>query len=407
MKTTANFALCGLLLLIPQLALAQDQAAGDTTAELKKELTVIAGAAIQYSKNSGQFPYFDEGEKKAFRKGLELLITKKYLKGSDLKTAQKSNSMFGFFMKMSKDQKSPRLICAVHSLKVKKMLVALTDGSIVAIDLSSRAKFKAEIEKYLTPRYLNKGAMRVNELRAIGALRSLYTSQIIHRERSKSQAYGTLQELLTAKLVDEALGSGEKAGYRFTVHVGDKKGQNKKFKFHILATPVKPGETGRRHFYVDETGAIRHETDKPANEKSENIYARKKANKGTKAGKTNVRGTSIPVNEANAIGTLRTISSAQVLYLERSKGNVYGTLEQLIKANFISASLKSGKKSGYVFKVMPGDRDGKHIQYLYTVTAEPIEAGKTGKRYFFIDQSGIIRYSNSGPADSRSKVLGS
>lgn len=393
------------LALTPSLALAQDKAESEQLAAMRKELKLIAKAAIQYSQDSGKFPCFEENEQKAFQKGLELLITKKYLKREDLKEARKARAMAGFFLKLKKNPKSPRLICAAQSRPDKKMIMALTDGSFVTVDLTDRAKVKEQIEKYLTPEYMDKGTRQMNEVRTIGALRSLQSAQAIYREKSQPQSYGSLKDLVQSKLIDSVLGSGEKNGYRFTCHVGDKDGQNKAFQYHILATPTKPGKTGRRHFYVDQSGRIRCELDKAATANSPDLYEYNKRKQKPSKAKTEGQDGGVLINETVAIGTLKTLNSAQAIYRERNKAQVYGTLEQLIAAKLISADLKSGKKSGYIFKVKPGDKNGKNLEYLYTITAHPIEPGKTGKRYFFTDMGGVIRYSTSGPADGGSKAI--
>jgi hypothetical protein len=42
----------------------------------------------------------------------------------------------------------------------------------------------------------------------------------------------------------------------------------------------------------------------------------------------------------------------------------------------------------------------------YTVTASPVAPGSSGQRSFFTDQSGTIRSTSSGTADSSSAPLG-
>jgi hypothetical protein len=41
----------------------------------------------------------------------------------------------------------------------------------------------------------------------------------------------------------------------------------------------------------------------------------------------------------------------------------------------------------------------------FTVTAAPLEPGQTGTRYFFIDQTGVIRVSTNGPATADSEPV--
>lgn len=99
-------------------------------------------------------------------------------------------------------------------------------------------------------------------------------------------------------------------------------------------------------------------------------------------------------NEAAAIGGLKTIATAQSLFREGDKdgNNVtdYGSLTALGQASLIDRVLASGSKQGYQFTCSPVK--GKE-QYLWWATASPAEPGKTGDRYFFTDQSGVVRYS--------------
>lgn len=97
-------------------------------------------------------------------------------------------------------------------------------------------------------------------------------------------------------------------------------------------------------------------------------------------------------NEPSAIGALRTISSAQVAFFSAYGG--YATLGMLAGADFpcvpfIDAELGSGLKYGYVFECTPAG-------IAYTCVARPQEPGKTGDRIFIVDESGVIRFTNSG-----------
>ncbi len=108
-----------------------------------------------------------------------------------------------------------------------------------------------------------------SEESAIGSLRTIAVAQAMFREGDKDGDgkldYGTLEELAEFKLVDPVLGSGEKAGYRFTV-----KGVTD-FTFQATAEPLEPGKTGQRSFFVDESGVIRFEHFEPAGPESPEI----------------------------------------------------------------------------------------------------------------------------------------
>lgn len=106
---------------------------------------------------------------------------------------------------------------------------------------------------------------------------------------------------------------------------------------------------------------------------------------------------------ASAISSLRTLNESQSIYLERSTGNVYGTLKDLNEANLIDEVLSSGKRQGYRFTCTP---DPVNPEYLYTITATPVLPGQTGDVWFYTDQSGVIRYSKDGPANEKSPALG-
>ena len=94
-------------------------------------------------------------------------------------------------------------------------------------------------------------------------------------------------------------------------------------------------------------------------------------------------------NTAAAVGSLKTLSISQKLYLERSPQKRYGTLPELGKDNLIDSALASGTKQEYKFQLGLGKDRGNH----YWIKASPVVPGKSGTRYFFMDQSGIIQYS--------------
>jgi hypothetical protein len=110
-------------------------------------------------------------------------------------------------------------------------------------------------------------------------------------------------------------------------------------------------------------------------------------------------------NEASAIGALRTLTTAQSLFREGDKDkngllDYSGSLEQLGKLSLIDGVLASGKKQGYRFVILQAG------QFTWSATAEPVMPGETGKRSFFVDESGVIRFSTSGEATSLSSPVG-
>lgn len=110
-------------------------------------------------------------------------------------------------------------------------------------------------------------------------------------------------------------------------------------------------------------------------------------------------------NEASAVGSLRTITAACVTY-----NSIYGVgfpvgLSNLgtsgnagsTSADLIDNALAAGVKSGYVF-VYSSSAAISSVVPAYQVQANPLTWNQTGTRYFFTDQSGVIRFNLSAAA---------
>ena len=104
-------------------------------------------------------------------------------------------------------------------------------------------------------------------------------------------------------------------------------------------------------------------------------------------------------NEVSAIGSLRTIVTAEITYSATVGSGAYAAaLSDLSTQSLIDDSLGSGAKGGYDF-VLNGTAN------TFTVTAQPTTPGTTGNRYFFSDDSGVIRATTGGVATSASPAL--
>ena len=109
-------------------------------------------------------------------------------------------------------------------------------------------------------------------------------------------------------------------------------------------------------------------------------------------------------NEARAIGGLRTIDTAQRARKYGPEGAYAATLVELDRSGMIHGGpdgpgLVNGDSAGYVFRIVSASKDA------YGAIAIPKERGKTGDRAFFVDQSGVIRYTMSGVPTERSTPL--
>ena len=120
-------------------------------------------------------------------------------------------------------------------------------------------------------------------------------------------------------------------------------------------------------------------------------------------------------NEASAVGSLRTLNTACVTF-STNYGGFPGSLTALggegtssaptsTAAELIDNVLQTGTKSGYVFSFSAGAVDGAGNIDQYAITATPSKAGTTGLRYFYTDQTGVIRTSASAAATSSSTPI--
>jgi len=112
----------------------------------------------------------------------------------------------------------------------------------------------------------------------------------------------------------------------------------------------------------------------------------------------------IAANEASAVGSLRTINTAEVTYAStypdagfagtlKALGPISGSTPTSAAAGLLDSVLGCDtmpcNKSGYQFTVTGG------VSYYYA-TGTPQNVGQTGQRGFYTDGSGVIRYNNSG-----------
>jgi prepilin-type N-terminal cleavage/methylation domain-containing protein len=126
----------------------------------------------------------------------------------------------------------------------------------------------------------------------------------------------------------------------------------------------------------------------------------------------NLMRTRMTANEASAVGSLRALNSACITYL-----TIYGsyppTLASLgpgstagpASADLLDSVFASGAKAGYNFSYTAGPTDSAGRVHVYSVTANPISPGSSGERYFFTDQSAVIRSNVTGPADVNSAPI--
>jgi type IV pilus assembly protein PilA len=123
----------------------------------------------------------------------------------------------------------------------------------------------------------------------------------------------------------------------------------------------------------------------------------------------------IAANEASAVGSLRSYSYAMGAYaakcpkigFPRSLANLGTGRGDCERAELLDDSLGTSDpiKSGYAFRYTPGPVDDLGQITSFTLTADPITQGTTGMRHFYIDQTEVLRWSGTEPADARSPPL--
>jgi type IV pilus assembly protein PilA len=119
-------------------------------------------------------------------------------------------------------------------------------------------------------------------------------------------------------------------------------------------------------------------------------------------------------NEASAVGSVRTFTTALVSYASQCPQGFPASTEQLgpgpgdcTGANLIDASLASPRalKDGYILVYHPGRADDQGHVSVYVISADPVVPGSTGMRHFYADESGVIRFETSRPAGPDSQPL--
>jgi type IV pilus assembly protein PilA len=113
----------------------------------------------------------------------------------------------------------------------------------------------------------------------------------------------------------------------------------------------------------------------------------------------------IAANEASAVGSLRTVNAACINYSTTWGTGFPVSLSYLgpgkpataTASDLIDSVVAGGTKSGYAFTYVSGAPTNGKIS-TYAISASPVVPGKSGGRYFFTDQTGVIRNNSGGTA---------
>jgi prepilin-type N-terminal cleavage/methylation domain-containing protein len=120
-------------------------------------------------------------------------------------------------------------------------------------------------------------------------------------------------------------------------------------------------------------------------------------------------------NEASAAESLRSIATAETAYATTYPSIGYSSsLLQLsgsgsptctatsAQACLIDSTLAGGVKSGYQ---ITWHGDGLTPSTFYSINADPLARGSSGRRSFYTDYPGVIRYNDTAPASASDPTI--
>ena len=103
-------------------------------------------------------------------------------------------------------------------------------------------------------------------------------------------------------------------------------------------------------------------------------------------------------NEGATIQSLRMISSAEATY--QSLHGTFATLDQLGEAQLIRPELATGMRYGYKFRIEL-TADGVQAQRGFAAVVTPVDYPMSGRRSFYLDETGVIRGGDAQGADAK------
>ena len=119
------------------------------------------------------------------------------------------------------------------------------------------------------------------------------------------------------------------------------------------------------------------------------------------------------IDETAAVRSIRTIIAAENNYAQAYSTGYSASLSTLgpppdamptsALAGYLDDELAKGSKEGYSFVYTPGAQDENGRVQGYTLKVNPVKPGETGKTFYFVDQTGLIRINASheaGPGDA-------
>jgi hypothetical protein len=181
--------------------------------------------------------------------------------------------------------------------------------------------------------------------------------------------------------------------------------------FDLVARPVEYGKHDRRSFYLTESNVMLTSDEKDAplasmkpfatsggEVKASEQEAQKEPADETEAEELAGK---VSAYEASVAATLRAIHAAEAKYIAKAGAGAYGTLDQLERAGLVDKGQIAAAQRGYSFDVKIGAAKSDSAA-TYSISANPLTYGVSGRNSFFIDQTGVLRAADNegGPADA-------
>ncbi len=110
----------------------------------------------------------------------------------------------------------------------------------------------------------------------------------------------------------------------------------------------------------------------------------------------------VVANESAAIANLKAINNGCQLYHINSEaypGGLSEMVEPVSNPSYIDTNLASGRKQGYEFQYSLVDNDH------FTVNANPTTSGLLKGKYYYMDESGVIHFNQTGTAGPSDEIV--
>ena len=217
-------------------------------------------------------------------------------------------------------------------------------------------------------------ALTTNDQLMLNAFRSIHSAEMTYQ--AMTGEYTFLSTLGQAGLIDPQLASASRYGYLFIVSFYGGTAQMMPG-FDVRARPRFPVSTKTLSFYMDQSCDIR------------GAYHAGGGFGDIRDPVIEPCGTSqLTENERLSIASLREIYNAEITYQSTIGAGQFGTLAQLYNANLVTTG----------FAASPYYRDYRVNALIiipepagFSFTVLPLNYGRSGRRSFYIDQTGVLR----------------